>query len=167
MTSLKSTALVVGPRAEHLQEAFTGRWSPLPTPPVSPHCLRVSFLPPGRKRWYICVLFSHVTILFLFFGFQSSLPSGSVSPFREFTVLLPPPLWRGAQLLLTLVPPAPLPVRAGLELSGSGEESHSVHLSFPLQRTFSGLPWVWPVQSPQALVLCSKMYVKTWEEASL
>lgn len=33
---------------------------------------------------------------------------------------LPPPLWRGAQLLLTLVPPAPLPVRAGLELSGSG-----------------------------------------------
>lgn len=56
--------------------------------------------------------------------FPLSFPSGSTPPFWEFTVTLPPPLWRGAQPL-TLVPLSSLPVRAGLELLGYGDQSHS------------------------------------------
>lgn len=67
--------------------------------------------------------------LIIFFGFHVfplSFPSGSTPPppFWEFTVTLLPPLRRGAQPLI-LVPPALLPVRAGLELWGYGDQIHS------------------------------------------
>lgn len=66
---------------------------------------------------------------YFFFGFHVfplSFPSGSYPspPFWEVTVTLLPPLRRGAQPL-TLVPPALLPVGAGLELLGYGDQIHS------------------------------------------
>lgn len=162
MTSLKSTTLLVGPQAEHLLEAFQGQWRPLSPPLVSPHCLYISFLWPGRKRRYICILISHFSI-FLIIIFLVSTCFHSVSlvavpppPFWEFTVTLPPPLWRGAQPL-TLVPPSLLPVTAGLELSGYGDQSHSAprqpstpardvlgygQIQSPRLRS-SGVRWMW------------------------
>lgn len=62
--------------------------------------------------------------------FPLSFPSGSSSPFREVTVTLPPSLWRGTQLL-TLVPLALLPVWAGLELWGYGEQIKGYPLPLP------------------------------------
>lgn len=85
MTSLKSTTLLVGPQAEHLLEAFQGQWRPLSPPLVSPHCLYISFLWPGRKRRYICILISHFSI-FLIIIFLVSTCFHSVS-----LVAVPPP----------------------------------------------------------------------------
>lgn len=107
-------------------------------------------------------VFCFLTLLFfLFFGFHVfplSFPSGSNSPFWEFIVTLPPPLWRGAQLL-TLVPPALLPVRAGLELWKDGEQ-------LAPECPASGLSLLWTFLGmagavPTGLGFWSKKYVKT------
>lgn len=79
------------------------------------------------------IYYFFLIFIFWFSRVSTQFPSGSSSPFQEVIVTLPPPLWRGTQLL-TLVPQALLPVWAGLELWGYGEQIR-VSLSLSLHPT--------------------------------